>query len=51
MYMVRQQGKTIESFTMFVDAWLYVYLELASYARIVGPDGIWIINPGKHSVN
>jgi hypothetical protein len=49
--MVRQQGKIIVSFTMFVDAWLYVFLELESYARIVGPEGIWIINPGKHSVN
>lgn len=51
MYLVRQQGKIVEKFTMFVDAWLYVFLELNAFARIVGPDGIWLVNPGKLSVN
>lgn len=51
MYLVRQQGKIVERFTMFVDAWLYVFLELDTFARIIGPDGIWSVNPGSHSVN
>jgi hypothetical protein len=51
MYRVRQQGKVIETFPSFLDAWLYVYLELAAYARIIGPDGRWSINPGHHTVN
>ena len=51
MYTVRQRGKTITSFGVFIDAWLYVYLELDSFARITGPDGIWFINPGRHTVN
>jgi len=51
MYQVRQRGKTIEMFGIFTDAWLYVYLELDTFARIVGPDGIWSINPGQHTVN
>lgn len=51
MYLVRQQGKIVQRFTMFVDAWLYVFLELNSYARITGPDGIWLVNPGSHAVN
>jgi hypothetical protein len=51
MYLVRQQGKTLEAFTIFVDAWLFVYLELDAFARIVGPDGVWVVNPGRHTVN
>ncbi len=51
MYLVRQQGIVLQSFTAFVDAWLYVTLELGAYARIVGPDGIWSVNPGSHSIN
>lgn len=51
MYRVRQQGRIIKAFNIFTDAWLYVYLEMDSFARIVGPDGVWIVNPGKHTVN
>jgi hypothetical protein len=51
MYLVRQQGKTLEAFKMFLDAWLFVYLELGAFARIVGPDGVWVVNPGGHKVN
>jgi hypothetical protein len=51
MYLVRQQGKTIEEFTWFVDAWLFAYLELDTFVRIVGPEGVWIVNPGRHTVN
>lgn len=51
MYHVRQDGKTIGRFGIFTDAWLYVFLELGSFARIVGPDGIWYVNPGQHYIN
>lgn len=51
MYQVRQGGRIIERFGIFVDAWLYVFLELDTYARILGPDGVWIVNPGRHTVN
>lgn len=51
MYLVRQQGVTIEEFTWFVDAWLFVCLELDAFARIVGPDGIWVVNPKRYTVN
>jgi hypothetical protein len=51
MYQVRQKGKVIEQFGDFILAWLYVYLELDSHARIVGPDGIWSVNPGQHTIN
>ena len=51
MYRVRQRGKVIKSFGIFVDAWLYVYLELNAFARIVGADGIWSVNPGQHDIN
>lgn len=45
MYQVKQQGRIVQSFSFFFEAWLYVRLELQSFARIVGPDGIWTINP------
>lgn len=46
MYLVRQQGETIEVFRFFVDAWLFVYLECECYALILEPGGdTWIINP------
>jgi hypothetical protein len=48
-YQVIQKNKIIGSFRYFFDAWLYVYLELPCFARIKGPDGIWIVNP--HTVN
>lgn len=51
MYQVRQRGRIVERFGIFIDAWLYVYLELDAFARIVGPDGIWSVNPGHHGVN
>lgn len=51
MYTVRQQGKILTSFGVFLDAWLYVCLELDAFARITGPDGVWFINPGSHKVN
>lgn len=51
MYQVKQQGKVIERFGIFTDAWLYVCLECRAFARIVGPDGTWLVNPGHHTVN
>jgi hypothetical protein len=45
MYLVRRQGKTIESFHLFVDAWLYVSLCSTCFCTIIGPDGQWKINP------
>jgi len=57
MFFVRQQNKTIQVFTRFVDAWLYVYLECDCYAVIVerNENGIvdtWVVNPAwnKNSV-
>lgn len=38
---------SVKSFSMFLDAWLYVVLELPCYAKIVGPDGRWTINPPR----
>lgn len=49
MYTVFHQGRAKGCYDYFVDAWLYVYLELPSYARIRGPDGVWVVNP--HGAN
>lgn len=59
MYRVIHQGHIVATFASFLDAWLYVYLELDSYARIYGPDvgegeepyGTASINPGYHHIN
>ena len=51
MYRVIHHGRIVKVFGTFLDAWLYVYLELDSYARIYGPDGDWSINPGPHHIN
>lgn len=58
MYRVINQGHIVAVFPVFLDAWLYVYLECDSYARIYGPDpfdpavdGEWSINPGPHHIN
>lgn len=50
MFLVRQQGETIEVFTKFVDAWLYVYLECDCYAVIIEREhndvvDTWTVNP------
>lgn len=47
MFLVRRQGKIIRSFDLFVDAWLYVYLECESFALILerGTSDYWIVNP------
>ncbi len=47
MYQVKQQGKVIERFGIFTDAWLYVYLEVSCYCIISGPDGRWHVNPAR----
>jgi hypothetical protein len=44
MYRVIHQSKAIE-FGCFLDAWLYAFLELRSWSKIVGSDGTWIVNP------
>jgi hypothetical protein len=51
MYQVIQQGKVVERFHMFVDAWLFVVLVLPCFARIHGPDGIWTVNPTRTEIN
>lgn len=52
MYRVIHNGRIVASFPSFLDAWLYVYLELDSYARVYGPDDWdWSINPGQHHIN
>ncbi len=53
MYLVRQQGKTIRKFRLFVDAWLFVYLECECYALILGPrqGEVWIVNPAYNPAN
>lgn len=45
MYRIIQAGQVIKAYDLFVDAWLYVRLELSVYARIKGPDGTWSVNP------
>ena len=49
LYHVITPGSNIfvKSFPLFVDAWLYVVLELPCYAKIVGPDGRWTVNPPR----
>ena len=56
MFLVRQQGKVIGSFDLFVDAWLYVYLECECFAHILerGTSEVWVINPAyrtSHPIN
>jgi hypothetical protein len=51
MYRVYRQGKIIQRFNDFLDAWLFIYLDLYVCAYITGPDGTWVINPGQHSIN
>lgn len=46
-YKVFQYGKLISSFEYFHEAWLYIFLELKSYAIIRGHDGNWIVNPAS----
>lgn len=58
MYRVIHNGRIVKLFPSFLDAWLYVYLELDSYARIYGPYvgegeepcGTCSINPGRHHI-
>lgn len=47
-YTVFHQGQAKQAFKFFFDAWLYA-LELPSYSRIRGPEGVWTVNP--HTVN
>ncbi len=59
MYRVMHNGRIVASFPKFLDAWLYVYLELDSYAVIYGPGvgvgdevmGTCSINPGRHHIH
>ncbi len=52
MYLVQQQGETIEVFRFFVDAWLFVYLECECFALILEPDGdTWVVNPAYNPAN
>lgn len=48
-YTVFHQGQAKQAFEYFFEAWLYAFMELPSWSRIRGPDGIWTVNP--HSVN
>ena len=50
-YIVKHQGRTIKAFHYFFDAWLFAYLEINCYCIVSGPDGLWVVNPGKHSLN
>jgi hypothetical protein len=46
LYRVVQQDKLIGEFQYFHEAWLFIYLDLMSYARIYGPNNEnWIVNP------
>jgi hypothetical protein len=51
MYQVIHRGNIIQRYDLFVDAWLYVVLELPCFARIKGPDGTWTINPIRININ
>lgn len=51
MYQVRLHGRLVGTFHYFVDAWLYVFLELPHYARVTGPDGEWTVDPGNPRIN
>jgi hypothetical protein len=44
-YTVFHQGIAKRAFRLFVDAWLYAFLELPSHSRIRGPDGTYTVNP------
>jgi len=50
-YIVKQQGKVLKSFNFFFEAWLFAYLETSCYCFVSGPEGMWIVNPGKLSIN
>jgi hypothetical protein len=45
IYKVIQNGEVVAEHKTFVDAWLDIYLRFRAYAKVVGPDGEWIINP------
>lgn len=49
MYQVIQNGKEVERFHLFTDAWLFVALSVC-FARIKGPDGTWNINPLSNEI-
>lgn len=44
-YTVFQQGQAKQAFHYFHEAWLYAFLELKSFSRIRGPDGVWKVDP------
>lgn len=45
MFLVQQQGKTIDSFYYFFDAWLFCVLNLKSYSMIFEGEESWVVNP------
>jgi len=47
MYRVLHQANVSRAFYLFVDAWLYAYLECESFSYVVGDDGTWLVNPGE----
>lgn len=49
MYQVIHQGKVVGSFNYFFDAWLYVRLELVSFARIIGSGEDYLFDPKESS--
>jgi len=45
MYRVVRQGNVVNSYDLFVDAWLHLYLG-SCWGRIVGPNNmVWTVNP------
>lgn len=45
MYQVINQGQVITRFNLFIDAWLFAYLDMSCFSHIVGYDGLWVVNP------
>jgi hypothetical protein len=45
MYQVIQQGIVIRNFKLFIDAWLFVTLELPTWASVHGDDEEWHFDP------
>lgn len=50
-YHVKRNSQILQSFETFTDAWLYARLEQEASVCIEGPDGVWLINPGRHHLN
>jgi len=46
-YTVFHGGRAVRAFEMFVDAWLFAFLELPSYSRIRerGSPEVWTVTP------